>query len=151
MWLLPTALGPWAHPRFGVRPTPSTGKGLIHLESWMDLLWTELHYYYNTQFFSRLFLPLALQHMSEFVCCENLSRRLATSCAKKAAAICSVLSDTTLRTLNQPAVFAKTVDRNAGEFSISFAWLLRDYQTILFHLTGQSRVNAPFKKKKKHY
>ncbi|XP_048481682.1 mediator of RNA polymerase II transcription subunit 12 isoform X3 [Plutella xylostella] len=56
----------------------------------------------------RLFLPLALQHMSEFVCCENLSRRLATTCAKKAAAICSVLSDTTLRALNQPAVFNKT-------------------------------------------
>ncbi|KPJ13735.1 Mediator of RNA polymerase II transcription subunit 12 [Papilio machaon] len=58
----------------------------------------------------RLFLPLALQHMSEFVCCEGLSRRLATTCAKKAAAICSVLSDTTLRALNQPAVFTKTAD-----------------------------------------
>ncbi|KAJ0181317.1 hypothetical protein K1T71_003402 [Dendrolimus kikuchii] len=53
----------------------------------------------------RLFLPLALQHMCEFVCCEGLCRRLATTCAKKAALICSVLSDTTLRTLNQPAVF----------------------------------------------
>ncbi|XP_068629231.1 mediator of RNA polymerase II transcription subunit 12-like isoform X2 [Battus philenor] len=60
----------------------------------------------------RLFLPLALQHMNEFVCCEGLSRRLATSCAKKAAAICSVLSDATLRTLNQPAVFSKTLDGN---------------------------------------
>ncbi|XP_045454352.1 mediator of RNA polymerase II transcription subunit 12-like [Melitaea cinxia] len=60
----------------------------------------------------RLFLPLALQHMSEFVCSEGLSRRLATSCAKKAAAICSVLSDTTLRALNQPIVFNKNTDRN---------------------------------------
>ncbi|XP_026323522.1 mediator of RNA polymerase II transcription subunit 12-like isoform X2 [Hyposmocoma kahamanoa] len=59
----------------------------------------------------RLFLPLALQHMCEFVCCEGLSRRLATTCAKKAAAICSVLSETTLRTLNQPAVFSKQADR----------------------------------------
>ncbi|KAJ2943838.1 hypothetical protein O0L34_g8164 [Tuta absoluta] len=55
----------------------------------------------------RLLLPLALQHMCEFVCCEGLSRRLATACAKKAATICSVLSDTTLRALNQPAVFSK--------------------------------------------
>ncbi|CAH2068907.1 unnamed protein product, partial [Iphiclides podalirius] len=60
----------------------------------------------------RLFLPLALQHMGEFVCCESLSRRLATTCAKKAAVICSVLSDTTLRTLNQPAVFAKNLEGN---------------------------------------
>ncbi|CAH4017296.1 unnamed protein product [Pieris brassicae] len=59
----------------------------------------------------RLFLPLALQYMCEFVCCEGLSRRLATTCAKKSAAICSVLSETTLRTLNQPAVFKN--DRNA--------------------------------------
>lgn len=63
----------------------------------------------------RLFLPLALQHMAEFTCCESLSRRLATSCAKKAAAICSVLSDTTLRTLNQPAVFTKTVERSTEQ------------------------------------
>ncbi|XP_072935735.1 mediator of RNA polymerase II transcription subunit 12 isoform X2 [Epargyreus clarus] len=64
----------------------------------------------------RLFLPLALQYMCEFVCCESLSRRLATTCAKKAAAICSVLSDSTLRTLNQPAVFSKTADRS-GEMN----------------------------------
>ncbi|XP_063890772.1 mediator of RNA polymerase II transcription subunit 12 isoform X1 [Helicoverpa armigera] len=63
----------------------------------------------------RLFLPLALQHMAEFTCCESLSRRLATSCAKKAAAICSVLSDTTLRTLNQPAVFTKSVERSTEQ------------------------------------
>lgn len=66
----------------------------------------------------RLFLPLALQHVSEFVNCESLSRRLATTCAKKAAAICSVLSDTTLRTLNQPAVFSKTIERNSEPNSI---------------------------------
>ncbi|CAH0406083.1 unnamed protein product [Chilo suppressalis] len=65
----------------------------------------------------RLFLPLALQHMGEFVCCEGLSRRLATSCAKKAASICSVLSESTLRTLNQPAVFTKAVDRSGENIS----------------------------------
>ncbi|CAG9782844.1 unnamed protein product [Diatraea saccharalis] len=50
--------------------------------------------------------------MGEFVCCEGLSRRLATTCAKKSASICSVLSESTLRTLNQPAVFTKAVDRS---------------------------------------
>ncbi|XP_052753637.1 mediator of RNA polymerase II transcription subunit 12-like isoform X2 [Galleria mellonella] len=60
----------------------------------------------------RLILPLALQHICEFVCCEGLSRRLATTCAKKAASICAVLSESTLRTLNQPAVFTKATERN---------------------------------------
>lgn len=60
----------------------------------------------------RIFLPLALQHMTEFVFCESLSRRLATTCAKKAATICSVLSDTTLRALNQPAVFKVKPEQN---------------------------------------
>ncbi|XP_030027679.1 mediator of RNA polymerase II transcription subunit 12 isoform X3 [Manduca sexta] len=63
----------------------------------------------------KLFLPVALQHVGEFVNCESLSRRLATTCAKKAAAICSVLSETTLRTLNQPAVFTKPAERNETE------------------------------------
>lgn len=66
--------------------------------------------------FLRLFLPLALQHMCEFISCESLSRRLATSCAKKAAVICSVLSETTLRTLNQPAVFSKQTDRTGKKY-----------------------------------
>ncbi|XP_062528646.1 mediator of RNA polymerase II transcription subunit 12 isoform X2 [Bombyx mori] len=60
----------------------------------------------------RLFLPLTLQHMNEFVDCEGLSRRLATTCAKKAAAICSVLSEATLRALNQPAVFNRPAEKS---------------------------------------
>lgn len=51
--------------------------------------------------------------------CEGLSRRLATTCAKKAAAICSVLSEATLRTLNQPAVFTKAPDRPDGKLNIT--------------------------------
>lgn len=85
---------------------------------------------YNFFFFYRLFLPLALQHMNEFVHCEGLSRRLATSCAKKAAAICSVLSDSTLRTLNQPAVFTKTTDKPGGTRNISVCILFQRIDKI---------------------
>lgn len=84
---------------------------------------------------------MALQHMCEFTCCEGLSRRLATSCAKKAAVICSVLSETTLRTLNQPAVFSKQIDRTGKNyFIINLACCTLEEENMTFKIKNGKHV-----------
>lgn len=48
----------------------------------------------------KLFLPLALQYLSEFVQSEILSRRLAFACTKKLAYMCNNISESTLLAAN---------------------------------------------------